>query len=670
MKKTVYISLFILLYGTSHAQLLYLQDTYKGGVSYDGRSYYGFEYLLADTIIFKNAIASGSTIRKAYLISERLNSFVVGAVSIENPINLIFNNNKLVIDSNDIVSNKYYCSTSTPSGILSIVVKDVTSFIASSNNKLIIPCQSCGIQNGQTLYDGFYLVILYDNNSMQTVNTALFLNNQTYSTNMQHTFNGLSPINTAKDVGLSITNNDAPSSANYQCTYELNTNSNTYTLGTIYSNTDEGMHTLPGSFYYQNNSLFGLVDDVNSAFIDSTDALCNIKTYLPNNTTTFSLTSNGNVDGGCDDERLIYILAYSTPCPALATGIDSTRQYAVCTGQGVQISASAGYSNYSWVPATGLSNSAVAAPIATPPTGANKYICYVADAQGCMHTEYFTVNSYATPIISASSTPEICGGTKGVAVINAGGTNFGAYTYTYTLNGAVQSSNIFDLPAGVYSYSVANNFGCNQQGIQSFTITEVNNAKAAFTAQPDTGCAPENIVFTNNSTNTNAQVWYINGDSSNAVSPNYTFTDSGVYTITLLSWYNQRQCSSTVSHTVSLKDCPPPPPVPVDSINITVPNIFTPNADGINDTWQVEIYTRGYTISNFQCNIYDRWGIQVFDSNTSPSGRTGGVAWPGKTSGGESASAGSYFYLIKLTQTNTKGVSENKEFKGYLELIR
>ncbi|HTA61330.1 MAG TPA: hypothetical protein VK835_02695 [Bacteroidia bacterium] len=34
------------------------------------------------------------------------------------------------------------------------------------------------------------------------------------------------------------------------------------------------------------------------------------------------------------------------------------------------------------------------------------------------------------------------------------------------------------------------------------------------------------------------------------------------------------------------------------------------------------------------------------------------------------SSAGTYYYIIKLTATNSKGVSEQKDYTGYLELVR
>ena len=643
--------LFLLLFAFyAKAQYLYLQENYKGGICMDGRGYSGFAFTLGDSIVFNNTVPVGSTLKKAFIITEH--HLVYPNPPGDNPINLLFNNKPVIIDSTNIITS-YNCNN----GKLDLEVKDVTSYALFSNNKLIVPDQS----NDHYNYVGFLLLLLYENNSMPTTNAVMFLNN-TQTPNNPKTFSlaGINPINTTNDAGLSIWVNDILTAGD-SIGFTLTSSLNYFHLGDLYPNTTGVYNSdakLPGSFYYQNNTLFGLSNDINSPFIDSTDAICNIKNYVANNTKNFILTTNNSISCGTH----AFILAYSSPCPI--AGVDTTKTVNVCAGQNVQINATAGYSTYTWSPATGLSSSTSANPVANLSTGANKYICYVSDAQGCMHTEHFVVNSYATPTVGVSSNPAVCGGNTGVAAIHANSGNFVSYTYTYTLNGITQSNNIYDLPAGTYSYTVTNNYGCNP-GPQTFTIAEVNNAVAAFSAAPDTGCAPENVVFTNTSTGTNAQVWYINGDSiTNNLNPNYTFTDSGTYSITLLSWYNQRACSSTVTHTVSLRDCPPPPVLPPDSISISVPNVFSPNADGINDSWQVKIYSYGYTLSNYQCSIYDRWGIKVFDASSAAS------AWDGRTTSGESASAGTYFYIIKLSETNSKAVSTNKEFKGFLELVR
>ena len=642
------------------AQLLYYQDSYKGGISYDGRSYQAFDYLQPDTINFKNNISVGSHLKKAYLISQRLNSWIVGSKPINDiPIKLNFNGNNIFIDSSNIVTNYYNCDYSNPSGSLSIVVKDVTAITNGTNNILLTPCQSCHTLIGQAVYDGFYLVLLYSDNNMPTVNTAIFLNNQSDYTTMIHNFSSLNPINTTYDVGLSITNNCASKLFNYQCSYNLYNGANTYTLGTIYSSTDSGMNKLPGSFYYQNNILHGLVDDSNSPVIDSTDALANIKTYLPNGTTTFSLTSIGNVSGACDDERVLYVLAFSTPCPARSAK-DSTFVYPpICTGQNIQLLGSS-IGSYTWSAPTGnsLSSYTISNPIASP-TITTTYVALV-DSNGCKHTEQHQVFVHTSPKTdSVKTTIGICGSLGGSANIIA---TIGSPSI-YTLNGISQSNSLFtNLAAGTYTFSLSNLFGCTYRSSKSFTIRDTNMAFSKFSIDQITGCEPLQVTCKNLSnffnTVTNSYVWYINGDSTTTTDLNYTLIDTGLYTITLFSYETLRNCGAVSSRTVSVKYCPP------DSIKITVPNVFTPDGDGINDTWQLILYNYNYTISNYQCAIYNRWGIKVFEASSISQ------AWDGRNTSGLLDSEGAYYYVIKFDANGSQGKKLQKEFKGFLELVK
>ena len=125
-----------------------------------------------------------------------------------------------------------------------------------------------------------------------------------------------------------------------------------------------------------------------------------------------------------------------------------------------------------------------------------------------------------------------------------------------------------------------------------------------------------------------------------------------VYTLAL-----QDSCFTTYSNvTVNIEYCQSPV--------VSVPNIFTPNADGINDTWQLVVSSGALSIINYQCAVYDRWGVKVFDSSP-PLGITNG--WDGRTTSGLSCSEGTYYYVISYTDAKT---NEQKNLKGFLELIR
>ena len=541
--------------------------------------------------------------------------------------------------------------------------KDVTSLVQQSNNKLIIPSQNSLMSIDRSryyVYVGFILVVMYENNNLPPVNAAIFLNDQTMATNMTHTFANLNPIDTSKDVGLSIWVDNAYTNSDpgQKISFSLQSSQGLFPLGTLNGwNGHINKKTLPGSFYYENNALFGLVDDVNSPFIDSTDALANIKGYLSNYTKAFNLTSLAGFAGGAN-YRNAFIMAYSSPCPARANTDTLVHYAAICSGQSVQLNGMS-IGSYTWsAPGGTLNNYTIKNPVGSPTT-TTTYVALV-DSNGCKHTEHHQVMVHTTPKTdSIKTTIAICGGLGSTASIFA---PVGSPS-VFTLNGISQSSPVFsNLTAGTYTFSLSNAFGCSYQSPKVVVIKDTNIATAKFYVNPSAGCEPLTVSCINTSNYqynvTNANSWYVNGDSANTQNFNYTFTDTGTYTITLFAYETFRKCGASISRTVTVKYCPP------DSIKITVPNVFTPNGDGINDTWQLILYNYNYTISNYQCAIYDRWGIKVFEADNISN------EWNGKNTSGLACPSGSYYYLIKLTQTNSKGSSEEKEFKGFVELIK
>ena len=70
---------------------------------------------------------------------------------------------------------------------------------------------------------------------------------------------------------------------------------------------------------------------------------------------------------------------------------------------------------------------------------------------------------------------------------------------------------------------------------------------------------------------------------------------------------------------------------------ILVPDAFTPNGDGLNDTFSA----KGIYVDQFKMTIYSRWGQVIYDT----SDRTKG--WDG-TIDGQLAAAGQYLYRIEV----------------------
>lgn len=121
------------------------------------------------------------------------------------------------------------------------------------------------------------------------------------------------------------------------------------------------------------------------------------------------------------------------------------------------------------------------------------------------------------------------------------------------------------------------------------------------------------------------------------VSPNETTT----FTLTA----TQNGCTLTDQATIT-----------VESL-IDIPNSFSPNADGINDTW---IIKGADLYPNASMKVYSRWGQPVFETI----GYSELKAWNGTDEGGKPVAEGVYYYVFDLRD------SEKQEFKGSLTIMR
>lgn len=89
---------------------------------------------------------------------------------------------------------------------------------------------------------------------------------------------------------------------------------------------------------------------------------------------------------------------------------------------------------------------------------------------------------------------------------------------------------------------------------------------------------------------------------------------------------------------------------------IEIPNVFTPNNDGINDLFSIS--AEGY--ENAALTIYNRWGEIVFKTTDL------NLSWDGKKNGRD-CSEGTYYYALSVYSPKKKAT---EGFKGFLSLFR
>ncbi len=132
--------------------------------------------------------------------------------------------------------------------------------------------------------------------------------------------------------------------------------------------------------------------------------------------------------------------------------------------------------------------------------------------------------------------------------------------------------------------------------------------------------------------------------SSTNTDLNIKYTDTGIYTITLIA-ISSHQCTDSITNTVIVSN----------DLQILVPNAFTPNGDNVNDVFK----PIGVGIQKLQITIYNRWGELMYSSDD----KNGG--WDG-TFMGKQVQQGAYLYLIEA-----KGLyGPFQYFKGMIMLSR
>lgn len=182
---------------------------------------------------------------------------------------------------------------------------------------------------------------------------------------------------------------------------------------------------------------------------------------------------------------------------------------------------------------------------------------------------------------------------------------------------------------GVYilSLQVSNS---TTASVISKTLNVTQSANATFNASLTGIGFPNQMILTNYSTNGINNIWSYNDVPTTNLSYSAikNYTAAGSYSITLIE-YGLGGCNDTSAYAFRISD----------SSGVTLPNIFTPNNDSINDIFKP--IARG--ISTMNVWIYNRYGTFIY-SWDKPNG-----FWDGYTTSGEPCQPGVYFCVLEAT---------------------
>lgn len=256
---------------------------------------------------------------------------------------------------------------------------------------------------------------------------------------------------------------------------------------------------------------------------------------------------------------------------------------------------------------------------------------------GCQlpYTQTFTIN--ALPVVSAGPDTLLCPGSTTPFRLR-GTPEGGVWSGRY-----VSADGVFSPPAnfsGAVTVLYTVNGNCSASAFRTISVAAPPFFNASITNQicanypTISGYAPFTATFSNSTSNANSFIWdFGDGSQSTENVPQHVYTQPGTYTIWLTATYGNG-CTERVE---------------VGQVIVEknfIPNIITPNGDGLNET-----FVQRFSCLPTELRIYNRWGKQVHQVEVYQQNWDGG-----------GLSEGTYFYLLKDTAGNTA--------KGWLEIIR
>lgn len=212
----------------------------------------------------------------------------------------------------------------------------------------------------------------------------------------------------------------------------------------------------------------------------------------------------------------------------------------------------------------------------------------------------------------------------------------GANTYAWSTGQSTPTITV-DAP-GTYTVTGSNACGSSTA---AFTVQNAG-VSAVPSANITQGPAPLTVQFGSSSTPQGAQLGWSFGDGATATGagPVHTFNTPGTYTVVHTASANGCSDAAELTITVLQPDRTPS--------RVNMPNVFSPNGDGVNDLFQVD--SEG--LATLELEVLNRWG-QVVITLRAPE-----QAWDGRTAAGEAVPEGTYF--VVLTATGMDGVRHER----------
>lgn len=235
------------------------------------------------------------------------------------------------------------------------------------------------------------------------------------------------------------------------------------------------------------------------------------------------------------------------------------------------------------------------------------YFVEVTDANGCSNSATYSITRPDPITLTVSNDINFNCDTHFVSQVNVAHAEGGVppFQYSWTtgdISGQFDQFMTTD-QNGTVIVTATDSMGCT--ATQTFEVNTQQLGEAFFTAESyayttyQIYSIMDPVSFTNESTGDYTEVSWDFGDGSfsDEIDPTHTYVREGTYTVTLTVVYPYG-CTDTYSIIIKV----------TKGYEVMIPNAFTPNADGVNDTFSA-VY-KGF--KSIELNVYDTWGSLIY----------------------------------------------------------
>ncbi len=299
--------------------------------------------------------------------------------------------------------------------------------------------------------------------------------------------------------------------------------------------------------------------------------------------------------------------------------------------------------NYQWDFGDANSSTAQSPSNTYATTGTFQVTLVETSDKGCLDSLLKSVTVFDVPVVVTSSTPACYAEANGTATVIA---SAGTPSYSYVWSNGQTSATATLLSAGNYGVTVTDANNCTVSSVANVTEPASALTVVATPAAPSIAIGDMVSITLSNSYNDASAVY--------STTPSYGLSCTDCAQMDALPYQTTEYevlvtdangCEGSGRFTITVDQ----------SIPVFIPNAFSPNGDGSNDTWGV--YSRA--IKQLSLSVFNRWGEKVFETDNM------NELWDG-TYHGNPAPEGVYVYKGYIVYLNDK----TRQVKGGVTIIR